>query len=176
MKKFFTIIFTALFLVPFFSSRTLAHDGTIYITGVIHKKTCSIAPDSQNLTVTMDSVQSKYFTQSGMGADYHPFAINVENCAGTEGSVSITFDGTPDTANPDLLTLIGGEGYATGIGVGIYNQDKSLISMGSKSQKTMIIPNQSDATLQFYARYVATANKVTTGTANATTTFILNYA
>lgn len=40
----------------------------------------------------------------------------------------------------------------------------------------MIIPNQSDATLQFYARYVATANKVTTGTANATTTFILNYA
>lgn len=176
MKKKLTMIFTALFLVALFSECTLAHDGTIYITGVIHKKTCTIAPDSQTLTVPMDSVQSLYFTQPGMGADYHPFAINVENCAGTEGSVSITFDGTPDTVNPDLLMLIGGEGYATGIGVGIYNQDKSLISIGNKSQDVLIIPHQSDAILHFYARYIATASTVTTGTANATTTFILNYA
>ncbi|MEX9251681.1 fimbrial protein [Pseudenterobacter timonensis] len=176
MKNFLTIIFTALFLVPLLSARTLAHDGTIYINGVIHKKTCTIAPDSQNLTVKMDSVQSKYFTQPGMGADYQPFAINVENCAGTEESVSITFDGTPDTANPDLLTLIGGEGYATGIGVGIYNQDKSQISVGSKSQAALVTPHQGDVTLHFYARYVATSSDVTTGTANATTTFILNYA
>ncbi|MGY5369351.1 fimbrial protein [Enterobacter oligotrophicus] len=176
MKKISTILFTALSLVALFSECILAHDGTIYITGVIHKKTCSISPDSQTLTVTMDNVQSTYFTRPGMGADYHPFTLSVENCAGTEGSVSITFDGTPDTVNPDLLTLIGGEGYATGIGVGIYNQDKTLIAIGSHSQETLIIPNQSDATLHFYARYVATASTVTTGTANATTTFILNYA
>ena len=176
MKDYIKILFTALIVASLFPECTLAHDGTINITGIITKKTCSISPDSQNLTVSMDSVPGTYFTEAGMGADYHPFTINVENCAGTEGSISVSFEGIPDENNPNLLTLIGGEAYATGIGVGIYNQDKTMIPMGNKSQDTLIMPGQNEAALHFYARYIATGDTVTTGTANATSTFILNYA
>ncbi|MBV8044837.1 fimbrial protein [Pluralibacter sp.] len=153
-----------------------AHQGTVYITGTITDNTCAVSPDSKNLTVPMGDVSSKQFAQAGDGSRYELFAINLEKCGGAASGVTVHFEGASNGKNPDLLALTGGAGYATGIGVGIYNQDKSLIPMGKESENTPLAPNQATATLNFYARYIADGDSVAAGTANASTTFVLTYA
>lgn len=152
------------------------HAGTVYVTGTITDNTCTVSPDSTNFTVEMGNVASKTFYNPGDGTRYEPFAINLEKCGGAASGVTVSFKGPSDSLNPDLLALNGGAGYATGMGIGIYNPDKSLIPMGKESEQTKLTPNQPSAKLSFYARYIADGAKVTTGTANASATFMLTYA
>ena len=153
-----------------------AHDGTVYINGKINQRTCTVATDSQALLVKMGNVQRHQFTQVGDSSYYESFTINLENCQGSKQNMSISFEGAPDKSNPSLLALTPDAASATGIGIGIYNQDKTLIPMGKPS--STLTPAQASDTLAFifFARYVSTVTDVTTGTANASTTFIVNYA
>ncbi len=41
------------------SGKTLAHDGTVYITGVVKGKTCIVSPDSEQLVVEMHDVAAR---------------------------------------------------------------------------------------------------------------------
>lgn len=157
-------------------AQSQAHQGTVYVTGTITDNTCAVSPDSKNLTVPMGDVPSKAFALAGDGSRYEPFAINLEKCGGAASGVTVHFEGPSNSKNPGLLALTGGAGYATGVGVGIYNQDKSLIPMGQESQKMPLTPNQATATLNFYARYIADGDRVAAGIANASATFVLTYA
>ncbi|HFK5702248.1 TPA: fimbrial protein [Enterobacter roggenkampii] len=91
-------------------------------------------------------------------------------------NISTHFEGTPNQGNADLLSLTGGPGYASGVAIGIYNPDKTLIPLGDESQLFTLSNNQLTATLDFYARYLADGGAVSPGTANAAATFILTYA
>ncbi|ADO46911.1 fimbrial protein [[Enterobacter] lignolyticus] len=153
-----------------------AHQGTVYVTGTITDNTCAVSPDSKNLTVPMGDVSSKQFSRAGDGSRYEPFVINLEKCGGAASGVTVHFAGTSDSRNPALLALTGGAGYAAGVGVGIYNPDKSLIPLGAESGNTPISPNQATVALHFYARYIADGDSVAAGTANASATFVLTYA
>lgn len=163
-------------LLALLAGTVLAHDGQVNITGLITDNTCSVSPDSKDFTVEMGNVAAKTFYRAGDGTRYEPFAIHLEKCGGAASGVTVSFDGPTDPLNPDLLALNGGAGYATGIGVAIYNPDKSLIPMGKESVQTPLTPDQEQATLNFYANYIADGGTVTSGTANASATFMLTYA
>lgn len=163
-------------LLSILAGTAQAHDGTLNITGIITDNTCIVSPDSKNFSVQMGNVASKTFYRPGDGTRYEPFAINLEKCGGAASGVTVSFVGPSDTLNSDLLALNGGAGYATGMGIGIYNPDKSLIPMGKESEQTKLTPNQAAVKLSFYARYIADGAKVITGTANASATFMLTYA
>ncbi|ELX2369539.1 fimbrial protein [Salmonella enterica] len=66
-------------------------------------------------------------------------------------------------------------GDASGIGIALYDLNKTLIPLGQKSDVTTLSPGQASAHLQFYARYLADGGVVATGDANASATFILAY-
>lgn len=174
--KHITTVVCASALLSVLSGSGQAHDGTLNITGIITDNTCIVSPDSTNFTVEMGNVASKTFYQPGDGTRYEPFVINLEKCGGAASGVTVSFKGPADSLNSDLLALSGGAGYATGMGIGIYNPDKSLIPMGKESELTKLTPNQAAVKLSFYARYIADGGKVITGTANASATFMLTYA
>ena len=153
-----------------------AHEGTVYVTGVINDNTCVVSPDSIYFTLEMGNIASKQFYRAGDGTRYEPFTINLEDCGGEASGVTVSFHGRADSLNQDLLALNGGDGYATGMGIGIYNADKSMIPLGKESEQTVLSPDQIAVKLNFYARYIADGAKVTTGTANASAVFMLTYA
>uniref|UniRef100_UPI0028A134EE fimbrial protein n=1 Tax=Escherichia coli TaxID=562 RepID=UPI0028A134EE len=72
--------------------------------------------------------------------------------------------------------LTGGPDYATGVAIGLYNPDKSLIAMGDESLPFALSNDQTTLALHFYARYLAVTNAVTPGVANAAAPFVLTYA
>jgi len=156
-----------LLLATVASAGAQAHAGRVYVTGSITDNTCTLTPDSETITVDMGSVSSRQFYQAGAGADWQPFTINLENCGSTVSGVSVSFSGAADSQSPDLLA---------GVGVALYNKNKSPIPLGENSQIQVLIPGQQSAHLNFYARYVADGSTVAAGTANASATFILTYA
>lgn len=173
--KLITVFCTGALLVGFAGS-VQSHDGQVNITGTITDNTCIVSPDSVDFTVNMGNAASKQFAHPGDGTRYEPFSINLEKCGGAASNVDVSFQGAADSMNTDLLALNGGAGYASGMGVGIYNQDKTMIPMGSESEQTKLTPYQPTVALNFYARYIADGATVTVGTANASATFLLTYA
>ncbi|NHW58443.1 type 1 fimbrial protein, partial [Escherichia coli] len=63
---------------------------------------------------------------------------------------------------------------AQGVAIALMDKSGTPIAINEKSQSYLLLPNQ-DNTLQFYARYIATHLPVSSGQANATTTFLLEY-
>lgn len=176
MKYLRRSLFLGSALLMSIASNANAHDGTVNISGTITDNTCTVSPDSKDFTVTMGNVASKQFYQAGDGTRYEPFTIHLEKCGGAANGVTVAFSGTKDSRNTDLLAIPSGTGVASGMGIGIYNQDKSLIPVGSDSVQTKLTPNQASVSIVFYARYIADGGAVTAGTANASATFTLTYA
>lgn len=176
MKRFITSACAALLSGLILICSAQAHDGTVYVSGKINETTCVVSPDSKKFTVDLGSVASKQFNNVGDGSDYRPFVIKLENCAAAAQTVSVHFDGTPDSKNADLLAITSDTASAAGVGIAIYNQDKSIIPLGDESVKFPLTPDQASATLNFYARYIANGDAIVAGTANASATFILTYA
>lgn len=152
-----------------------AHDGRVYVTGSITDNTCTLSPDSENIDVDMGSVSNRQFYQAGDGSAWQSFTINLQNCGSTASGVTVSFSGTADGRNTDLLALTEGADDASGIGIGLYDKDKNLIPLGQESEVMALTSGQASANLQFYARYIADGSKVVAGTANASATFILAY-
>lgn len=176
MKPFSRLFFFCIVLMQLGSQCTLAHDGTVYITGVIKNKTCIVSPDSENLVVHMSDITVQQLAEQRNNTPYEKFSINLEQCGAGLKNISVHFEGAANQGNPDLLALTGGPGYASGVGVGIYNPDKTLIPLNNESQLFSLTNSQTTITLDLYARYLADGGTVSAGTANASATFILTYA
>lgn len=168
--------FTLLALAALWSVNGEAHDGTVNVTGTIVDKTCAVSADSKNLLVSFGDVSSKTFARAGDGSRYEPFTLNLEHCGSAATHVTVTFNGNPDSHNTDLLALTPAEGGATGVAVGLYDSDKDLIPLGQPGGGGQLTPNQASVAINFYARYLATGEAVSAGPANASATFMLNYA
>lgn len=153
----------------------LAHDGTMNITGTITDNTCVVSADSQNLTVEMGNVSSKQFYRAGAATRYEPFTIHLERCDAAASRVSITFIGTPNSVNSQLLAVTTQAQSAQGVGIGLYDSDKTLVPVNNLSGGTALTSRQANVTLPFFARYVADGSDVSAGAANATITFTLTY-
>lgn len=153
----------------------LAHDGTINVTGTIHDNTCSVSADSKALTVSMQDVANRQFARAGDGGPWQPFVLHLERCGDAAKQVSVTFAGTADAADPELLAIGSDSEAAQGVAIALYDRDKTPIPINSSAEITTLMPHQARVDLPFYARYLANGKTVRTGHANATATFSLVY-
>lgn len=146
------------------ASGVQAHDGRVYVSGTITDNTCSLSPGSENINVAMGAVSQRQFYRAGDGSAWQPFAIDLQNCGSTASGVTVSFSGAADSRNTDLLALTAGESDASGIGIALYDQNKTLIPLGQESDVVTLSPGQASAHLQFYARYLADGGAVRPGT------------
>lgn len=153
-------------------SNANAADGTISFTGAISDQTCIVESGSTNLTVEMGTISDSAFSAAGDTAGASRFDISLESCPSFT-SVAARFDGVADSDNPDLLALTDTGSAATGVAIQISNTDGTAIGIGNESTQFPI--DAGSATLNFIAKYQATAATVTAGDANSTAQFTITY-
>lgn len=159
------------------SLSTLAADGTIYFTGTIVEASCAVSSDTH---VALENTKTDQLKNKGDTGGTKSFSVRLSNCPPTINSASISFSGTADANNPQLFATSGG---AQGIGVEIIdlnhaNEQRLPPTTDSTkgSQFTAIKPGSAVNTLNFGARYMATADsKVISGEANSKADFTVTY-
>lgn len=178
MKKTFTTIGLTLLatLSLAWQNAAQAHDGQINITGTIQSNTCIVDTDSQNMTVDMRNVASKQFYQAGATAAAQSFVIKLVKCGDAATAVSVTFNGTVDGRDNRLLAIDKGSAAATGMGIAILDLNRQIVPLNTQSINYPLTPGAQSVNLSFFAEYMANGDTVKAGDANATATFLLNYA
>jgi len=173
MKK--TLIALSLLAAPVAFSSAYAADGSINFTGNITDAACTVDTDSASQTINLGTVSSKAFQAAGATAAPTKFDIKLTQCPVTVTSASVKFDGSIDSNNSDLLAL-SNSSTAQGLGVAIYESNSATqIPLLTASAAQTIDSAAATNTLSFVAKYMATANTVTAGSANAVTDFTIVY-
>lgn len=172
MKKF-NLIATAI-VAGTLSASALAYDGQVKFVGKITDETCTVTNNPSNpLTVTLGEVAQSAFTGVGVSASTTKFTLALTACPAAAKKAKVKFDGTPHATNADFLALTSEAGVATGVGVEILDANAATIPMNTSSMEYPLVAGANN--LDFKARYTSTAATVTTGPANASTNFTINY-
>lgn len=169
------IIVLAILAGSAFTGVAQAADGTIKFTGSISDTTCTVTPTTQNQNVILGTVSSSAFAAIGDTAAPTKFSIDLENCPATVTAASVKFDGPIDADDSNLLALTTASGQATGVAVGIYEQDAATLIPIATDSASKPLSSTGVNTYNFIAKYVATKAAVTQGPANAATNFTIAY-
>ncbi|KFK96215.1 MULTISPECIES: fimbrial protein [unclassified Serratia (in: enterobacteria)] len=160
------------------TTNALAVDGTIHFTGNILDSACNVTSGvAGTQTVALGNFAKSDLATAGMTSAGTAFTVTLSGCpANGYTKASLKFDGTTVTSDNTLLALDTGQ-TATGVGVQLLEQDGATpIAMRTDSVAKNLDLSASTAvtSLNFVARYKAFAG-ATAGTANATTTFEVDY-
>ncbi|EAT6372294.1 type 1 fimbrial protein [Salmonella enterica] len=156
------------------TSGVMAVDGTIHFTGSITDQACNIDTGSQDMDVDLGNVSKSAINGSvGIKAAPTKFSLKLTSCPSTISGATVKFDGTADNDNQDLLMLDNEAGVATGVGIEIADKNGSTIPLHTASMNYPLVEGENS--LDFIARYVSTKSSVTTGPANGTSQFTINY-
>lgn len=158
-----------------FTGLVNAADGTINFTGNITDAACTITPSTANQVVSLGTVSSSAFTSAGSTASPTRFKIVLTACPVTVTSATVKFDGPADTANSSLLALTSATGVATGVAVGLYENDATTQVVLGSASASQALSATSNTTFEFVAKYVATNTSVIAGSANAVSDFTVSY-
>ena len=148
--------------------------GVVHFTGKITDVSCDVTTDTKSQTVDLGTWAKSYFDAQSE-TTLTPFNIKVENCPDTVKTVSVLFDGTSDANDATLLKTTG---QAAGVGIKLYEDDRSTaikLNSVSKAQDIDSVSGKGSKTLNFFADYKATGIPVTTGDANADANFLMVY-
>lgn len=157
-----------------FSASVLADDGRINFYGSITDSACTVVNNMSNpLSVMMGNVSSSAFTGAGSTASPTKFNIALKDCPESAKSATVKFDGTADSNVATLLALTQEAGVAKGVGIQLMDNKNAVVPLYTASSAYPL--QAGDNNLAFVARYYATANTVSAGFANATSSFTLNY-
>ncbi|NIY47842.1 fimbrial protein [Cedecea colo] len=169
-----------------FSSVSAAHaaDGTVNFTGTITDAGCNAfvnGSGAKTADVNLGKVLKSAFKGVGSTVDGAAsttgFTIELNDCPTTVTSATFKFDGENVNGDDKILALTAAEGAATGVGIQLYDKNRSILQLAKASAAYPIV-NKGTGTsnvLPFYAKYIQTLGTVTTGPANAVATFTVNY-
>ncbi|MCF3128280.1 type 1 fimbrial protein [Acinetobacter soli] len=184
-------------LTTTFCTFASAADGVINFTGNITAASCAVTPGagtqvqgnqgSQTISVGLGSVSMDSLGDSSATNIVGAKTINLNlNCGGTASglnTVKVQFDPVSgsglDTNNNSLLKTTG---TATGVGIGIFNNNGNLINLSGNENITGSLTSTGSgenitysAQLNLRAGYVANGADKAAGTANGTLPFTLIY-
>ncbi len=148
--------------------------GVINFTGKITLISCDITPASKNKTVDLGAWAKSYFDEH-VETTPREFKINVEKCPETVESVAVLFDGNKDAEDDSLLQVTPGTGMATGVGVKLYNSDRSTAIKPGTVSKTTAPDEKGNAELTFYAALDKDGAQINAGDVNAVSNFLMVY-
>ncbi len=160
------------------STAAMADDGEIKFVGAITDDACTVVnPVGTPLTVTLGTVSRSSFTSSGDTASPTQFAIKLTGCpAALNGKTAkVKFDGLALDGDNKVLALTQEAGVAKNVGIQLSDSTNAVVSLFEPSSAYAL--KTGDNTLDFVARYYATANNaaITAGPANSTATFNIIY-
>lgn len=158
----------------FFSPSCLAGSvatNNIRFTANIVNWSCNISTTSQSISVDLGTWNTRALKNSGATTTPTYFSISLSHCNNT--SLTTTFSGNPDSNDSNDLALDSAS-TATGVAIQLMESDKTALAL-NKASTAVPINGSGNATLGFYAAYVATAKKIQAGSANAEATFTINY-
>jgi len=180
-----------------FANSATAADGTINFNGEIIAASCVASagagttvggtPGQQIIDVSLGKVSMDSLGNGSETGIVGGTAINLSldcgNTAAGLSTVSVSFDPMSgsgvDTHNNKLLKTVGD---ATGVGIGIYNADNTLLNLaGNESFDAALVKSGEDASAKYTANlnlraaYVANGDALGVGTANGTLPFTLSY-
>lgn len=143
----------------------------IELYGNIIDFTCVAEGSDSDKSVTLGTWPTKQLGTTGSRTQAMPFTLKLTGCP--PGAASITFSGKTDPQDPELLAL-NDASKATNVAVEIRDRDKTRLPLQQASQD-VVVDEQGNAVLSFYANYIATANNPQPGRADADATFMINY-
>ncbi|SPP31178.1 putative major fimbrial subunit LpfA [Arsenophonus endosymbiont of Aleurodicus floccissimus] len=171
MRNLLMTSFLSIFYLTQFT--THASDGNIKFTGEIIQSSCTFRALTKDQTVSLGTVATNSFKKVHDTASPTVFNIEINNFPNNSQEVFVIFDGVKDEINNELLAIKEGDGYATGVSIGIYNNSERYISL---NHKTGVYPiNDKIAILKFIAKYVATEDIFLPGKVEANANFTLVY-
>jgi len=151
-----------------------AASGTINFTGSVESAACTVSPTSKSQTVNLGNVGASDFGASGTTTGSGKISVVLSSCPAALTTASVSFGGTANAANPNILALSSATG-AKNVGVALYENDSSTqIPLGTKS-KPQTLNSGADTTLTYFAKYMSTAATVTAGDAAAVADFTVMY-
>ena len=163
--------------------------GTVNFNGKVVTSACAISAGSANIDVDMGEVRTASLAAAGSEASTaKAFSITLEDCeiadtsASTEENpiaattVSVTFTGTPDTADANSLAVgaNGGTSSAQNVAIRLYDEQGNVVKLGESA--TAIPLRTGSNTLNFSAKYYSPEGKATAGDASAVATYTVTYS
>ena len=155
-------------------NNALAADGTIDFTGEITDQACELAAGSDALKVNLGKVSKTALPSAGSTAAATKFTIKLINCPATVTTASVKFDADSYLGDDSVIKLKEEAGVATGVGIQITDDVNTIVPLFTASKNYPLQQNVEN-NLDFRARYIAKSDTVTTGPANGTATFTINY-
>ena len=169
-----------------------AADGRITFDGEIADSTCQINGLAKNadLMVKLPKVNSSALATDGDSAGLTSFTLKLTGCKATSGSVypHFLFGDTIDPRTNRLINSNTGNGGARNVQIALLNDDLSPIDLARDAgeqnvTKTELTPVTSgtpantsgEATLKFYAQYVATGGGASAGVVHANVMYAMVY-
>lgn len=173
MKKIFcvtTLVAASLGL----STGASADNGQVKFTGQLTTEVCQVVNNMSNpAEVKLGKVGYTAFKGIGSTASATSFVLALKDCPPTVVSAQVSFDGIAATSDNRSLALTTGANVATGVAVQISDASRTVLALRVPSQAYPLTAGDND--LEFVARYVATSDSVTVGSANAVATFDITY-
>lgn len=156
----------------------VVNGGTIHFKGDLVNAACAVSTESADKIVRLGQYRTASFTKVGDTSAKIPFTIVLNDCdPSVSSTASVAFSGQSDATDPTLLAISSGDNTTTATGVGIEildNTSRVLTPNGSRFSTAQALVKGAN-TLNFSARYKATAATATAGQANADATFVMKY-
>ncbi|EHG7612319.1 type 1 fimbrial protein [Citrobacter sedlakii] len=162
--------------MPFPGTSYASDPVEIEITGTIVASPCEVSTDSKEMTIDLGNgvdLQTSTLNAAGSGSPWVNFNVSVENCPPGTSSVTATFHGTADSADPDSLYTSTGD--ATNVAVQLQGVDGSPYGNGKTSTLDIASATEGKPTWALQARAYSKNGGATPGSIAAHVTMTFTY-
>lgn len=143
------------------------------LSGVVTEKTCGVLSTEQDKYVPLGSIRVGQSMLKGDRSPLVPIRFEMSSCP-ANGAVTITFTGSKDSVDTELLAIDNIANKAKNVAIEISDKNKKRLALGKKSPPLSTDVN-GNATALFYANYLVTQGAAEVGKANAKMQFSVEY-
>ncbi|VTR31629.1 S-fimbrillin [Serratia fonticola] len=154
-----------------------AADGQVDFVGKITDDACVVTNNPGSpLQVNLGEVATTSFNvggvpTAGVKSSATNFTIKLTGCPAAATQAAVKFDGIAVSGDNTVLALAAGG--ATGVGIQLSDDANTVVPLFTASKAYPLAAGNND--LNFVARYISTSATITSGVANSTASFTLNY-
>lgn len=154
--------------------------GVVHFTGSVVDSPCVVDNDSTSATVNLGQVKTSTTAKTGsVLGSAKPFSIHLSDCAlTTYTNAAVTFSGPTVSGKADQLAVNGGGAGAStagGVAIQVLDNTGTAVTVDGSTATAAQKLTASDNYLQYSAQYIATADTITAGAANADANFNITY-
>ncbi|WP_416757179.1 fimbrial protein [Pseudomonas sp. BNK-6] len=172
MKKILITLAASAAVVSTFSASAV--DGIINFTGSVSNQTCTIEGNTGTTakTVTMDQVAASSMAAVGQTAGRKDFTLELTACTGSSALVRFEQGATVDAATGNLINQTAG---GSNVQIQLLNANMEPINLQTNSNSLSTAITDKEASVKFYAQYVAATAAATAGQVTSSVQFSMDY-